>query len=150
MFSCFSHAHQLETSQEENFTGFLRPLLGERVSRVPPTGTENRFENNQNKKHYHFTIRRTQTRCLMNRATISSDISACLCCKSSGKKSETRKSRHRMWGSREKQFLQLQDSSLASLRMETSNFPYKMKSSWKYEKYDKQIGIFMYFTSEIV
>lgn len=123
----------------------LRNIVQSRL----PTGNENRFENNQNKKHYHFTIRRTQTRCLMNHITISSDISPYLYC---GKESEREENpRYSESGEMEekrkrKVILQQQDFSISH---ETSNFVYKMKSFWKYEKYDKQIGIFMYFTRRL-
>lgn len=50
--------------------------------------SRNRFENNQNKKHYHFTIRRTQTRCLMNHIAISSDVSPYLYCGKRRRKEE--------------------------------------------------------------
>lgn len=81
-----------------------------------------RFENNQNTKHYHFTIRRTQTRCLMNHITIPSDISPYLYCETErgengGKSLEN--------GERQKVILQQQDFSISH---ETSNFLWKMKS----------------------
>lgn len=56
--------------------------------------SRNRFENNQNKKHYHFTIRRTQTRCLMNHIAISSDVSPYLYC---GKRRKERRTTQRRW-----------------------------------------------------
>jgi hypothetical protein len=49
-------------------------------------------------------------------------------------------------GAKQKAILQQQDFSIW---YETSNFLREMKSFWKYEKYDKQIGIFIYFTRRL-
>lgn len=63
-------------------------------------------------------------------------------------KRERRKSPTQLDGGmrRKKVISQQQDFSISH---ETSNFLYKMKSLRKYEKYDKQIGIFMYFTRRL-
>ena len=156
----FSHAHQLEKLPEKTWMPFEMKSshkMGKKVSSKHQAGEGNRFENNQNKKHYHFTIRRTQTRCLMNHITISSDsFSLFILQKSCGRKKkilDTRKMFSVVDGGRDKSNFyhnKVFPFLVHSLSNETSNFLFKMKSLWKYEKFDKQIGTFYVFHSEIV
>lgn len=93
-FAGASHARQLENLPDKH--GTLSVCFLKRSHRLfvfsrkqSQAGMKNRFENNQKEKHYHFTIRRTQTRCLMNQTQFRPTFLVIYIAESCGRKAES-------------------------------------------------------------